>query len=79
MADGTVTQLGWKDSCYCLFMSTVDDGVETVIIRRRRPNETATCAKTACKPFGEQAEKQLPCPTLTWLYNTEMNQVDRGD
>ena len=79
ITDGAVTQLGWKDSCYCLFMSNMDCGVDTVITGRKRPNETTTCAKTALVPFSNQAKADLPCPTLTYLYNTEMNQVDRGD
>ena len=79
VADGKITQLGWKDSCYCLFMSNMDSGVNTVMTKRRRPNETATCAKTARKPFGDQAEKILPRPALTYHYNMEMNQIDRGD
>ena len=57
----------------------MDSGVESTVTKRRRPNETATCAKTARAPFGNQAEKYLPRPTLTFWYNLEMNQVDRGD
>ena len=57
----------------------MDCGVDTVITKRRRPNETAIYAKTVRQPFGEEAEKDLPRPALTYLYNTEMNQVDRGD
>ena len=53
MADGAVTQLSWKDSSYCVFMSNMDCGVDTVYTKRRRPNETATCAKTACQLFGD--------------------------
>ena len=54
-------------------------GVDTAYTKRRRPNETATCAKTARQPFGDQPEKILPRPALTYFYNIEMNQVDRGD
>ena len=79
VAEGAVAQMGWKDSCYCLFMSNMDSGVDTVITKRRRPNEIATCAKTARIPFGDMPEKDLPCPVLTYLYNMEMNQVDQGD
>ena len=79
VADGAVAQLGWKDSSYCIFMSNMDCGVDTVYTKRRRPNETATCAKTARQPFGDQPEKVLPRPALTYFYNIEMNQVDRGD
>ena len=79
VAEGAVAQLGWKDSAYCIFMSNMDSGIDTVVTKRRRPNETATCAKTARVPFGDQPVKDLPRPTLTYFYNIEMNQVDRGD
>ena len=81
VADGTVAQIGWKDPSYCLFMSNMDsvDDDNTVITKRRRPNETATCAKTARKPFEDLPEKDLPRPALTYLYNIEMNGVDKGD
>ena len=79
VADGAVTQLGWKDSSYCIFMSNMDCGIDTVYTKRRRPNETATYAKTARQPFGDQPEKVLPRPALTYFYNIEMNQVDRDD
>ena len=80
VANGEIVQIGWKDTGgYCLFMSNMDSGVDTIITKRRCPNETATCAKTGRVPFGDQAEKTLPRPTLTYHYNTEMNQVDQGD
>ena len=60
-------------------MSNVDDGIETTITRRRRPKETAACAKTGRRPFGNETQKDLSWPTLTWLYNMLMNQVDRGN
>ena len=60
-------------------MSNMDPVDGTVTTKRRRPNETATCAKTARKPFGDLPEKDLPRPALTYLYNIEMNAVDRGD
>ena len=80
VAEGKVVQIGWKDTGgYCLFMSNMDSGVDTIITKRRRPNETATCAKTGRVPFGDQAEKALPRPALTYDYNMKMNQVDQGD
>ena len=60
-------------------MSNVDSGINTVITKRRRPNKTAICAKTARVPFRNQPIKDLLRPTLTYLYNMEMNQVNRGD
>ena len=60
-------------------MSNMDSCIETVVTKRRRPNETTTCAKTARIPFGNLPVKDLPHPVLTYLYNMEMNQVDRGD
>ena len=60
-------------------MSNMDSGVKTVIIKRRRPNETAIYAKIAYMPFRDLPVKNFPCPTLTYFYNMEMNQVNRGD
>ena len=68
-----MAQLGWKDSYYCLFMSNMDCGVDTVVIKRRCPNKIATCAKIAHQLFEEKAEKDLSRPALTYLYNIEMN------
>ena len=80
VANGDIVQIGWKDTGgYCLFMSNMDSGVDTTITKRRRPNETATCAKTGCVPFGDQTEKTLPRPTLTYHYNMDMNQIDQVD
>ena len=80
VADGTVVQIGWKDTgSYCLCMSNMDCGVDTTMTKRHHPNETATCAKTGRIPFKDQPEKVLPRPTLTYYYNMLMNQVDRGD
>ena len=60
-------------------MSNMDCGVDTVITKRRRPNKTTTCAKTARRAFGDLSIKELPQPTLTYHYNIDMNGVDRGD
>ena len=57
----------------------MDCGVNTVITKRRYPNKIITCAKTAHQPFRKKADKDLPHPALTYLYNTEINQVDRED
>ena len=77
VADGKIVEIGWKDiGGYCLFMSNVDDGIEETITKRRRPKETATCAKTGRIPFGDDPVKELPRPTLTWLYNMLINQVE---
>ena len=53
VADRAVSQLGWKDGSYCIFMSNIDCGVDIVMTKRRRPNKTATCAKTAHKSFRD--------------------------
>ena len=79
VAEGEVVQIGWKDLSYCLFMSNMDPVDNTVTTKRRCPNEITTCAKIARKPFGDLSEKDLPCPALTYLYNIEMNAVDKGD
>ena len=73
VADGAVAQLGWKDSYYCLFMSNMDCGVDTVVTKKRRPNKTAICAKTARQLFKKKAKKNLSYSALTYLYNIEIN------
>ena len=79
VADGQVCQLLWKDNNCCLFMSNMEDGTETIITQRRRPNTSMKHAKTARVPFGNEPVKDLPRPLLTFKYNKLMNQVDRGD
>ena len=79
VADGQVCQLMWKDNNCCLFMSNIEDGTETVITERHRPNLNMKHAKTARVPFGNEPVKDLPRPMLTFKYNKLMNQVDRGD
>ena len=77
VASGDVVQIGWKDTGgYCLFMSNMDSGVDTITTKRRRLNETATCAITGHVPFGNQAKKNLPRSSLTYYYNMDMNCVD---
>ena len=76
VANGKIVEIGWKDTGgYCLFMSNVNDGIEETVTKYRRPKQTATCAKTGRILFGDQHVKELPRPTLTWLYNMLMNQV----
>ena len=60
-------------------MSNMDSGVDTTITKRRRLNETSTCAKINRVLFRDQSEKSLPQPTLTYHYNMDINQVDQGD
>ena len=80
VAEGKIVQIRWKDTVgYCLFMSNVDDGIKETTTKRRRPKETSTCAKTGRQPFGDQPTKDLSRPTLTWLYNIQMNSVNTGD
>ena len=57
----------------------MDCGGDTVVTKRRRPNKIANYAKTARQPFKKEAEKNFSHPALTYLYNTEINQVDRKD
>ena len=77
VANRDIVQIRWKNTgSYCFFMSNMDSGVNTIITKRRRPNETATCAKTGRVPFGNQAKKTLPRPALTYHYNIRMNQID---
>ena len=79
VADGKVCQLMWKDNSLCLFLSNMEDGTETIMTKRHQPNTSMKHSKSARKPFGDQAEKELPRPVLTFKYNHLMNQVDRGD
>ena len=79
VADGKVSQLGWKDNVYSLFLSTMEDGTEDIETNCRRPNTSMKHAKLARKAFSDDAVKMLPRPKLTYAYNILMNQVDRGD
>ena len=58
-------------------MSNMDPVDGTITTKRRRPNETTICAKTAYKPFEDFSKKDLSYPALTYLYNIEINAVDR--
>ena len=51
----------------------------TVITKRRRPNETTIYAKIAYKLFEDLLEKDLPYLALTYLYNIEINAVNKKD
>ena len=51
----------------------------TIIIKRRHPNKITICAKIAYKLFRDLAKKNLPCLALTYLYNIEINAVNKGD
>ena len=51
----------------------------TVITKRRHPNKITTCAKIAYKLFRDLTKKDLSCLALTYLYNIEINVVNKGD
>ena len=55
-------------------MDPVDN---TVITKRRHPNKTIICAKTAYKPFKDLSKKIFSYPALTYLYNIEINVVNK--
>ena len=54
-------------------MSNMDCGVDTVVTKKRSPNKTAICAKTARQLFKKKAKKNLSYSALTYLYNIEIN------
>ena len=58
-------------------MSTMDCGVDTMITKRRRPNKTATCAKTARRAFSYLPIKELPRPALTYHYNMDISAINK--
>ncbi len=45
----------------------------------KRPSTTSTSAKTARKPFGSSAQKELPIPIFIDEYNHSMGHVDQAD
>lgn len=77
--DNLINFIAWKDNALVLFMSTVDEGKELVERLRKRPSETSTSAKTARKPFGDQAMKKLLIPAFDDNYNHGMGYVDQGN
>ena len=79
VAGGQVCQLMWKDNSLCLFLSNMEDGTETIMTKIHWPNTSMKHSESARKPFGDEAEKELPRPMLTFKYNHFINQADRGD
>ena len=79
-SNGEVLELAWKDANVVLFMTTVHNGLETLVNReRRRPAATSTGARQTVKIFGSSARKILPIPLFIDQYNHYMNGVDRAD
>ncbi|EKG09020.1 hypothetical protein MPH_14001 [Macrophomina phaseolina MS6] len=72
-------QFGWQDARIVLFMSTVHDGKQWVIRRRRRPTKTSTNSKITRKPFGDNVEQDMEIPRWADEYNHNKNVVDRFD
>ena len=63
-----------------LFMTTVHNGLETLVNReRRRPAATSTGARQTAKIFGSSARKILPIPLFIDQYNHFMGGVDIAD
>ena len=60
-------------------MLNIDPVDDTVTTKRRRLNKIIICAKTAYKPFKDLLKKDLPYLAFTYLYNIEMNVVDKED
>ena len=79
VSDGEVLQAAWKDQNVVLFMSTVSDGIETILRQRRRPPKTATNARTSRQIFGDQPTKELLIPRFINDYNHYMGGVDEAD
>ncbi len=74
-----VLQTGWKDNAFALTMTTFFDGKKQVLRTRKRPRESSSKARTARKPFGELATKELLIPEIYDEYNHHMGSVDIGD
>jgi hypothetical protein len=77
--NGEVCHVGWKDQAFVLMMSSFMSGDERVLRLRKRPKETSSKAKTARKPFGNQATKVLSIPAIADGYNYHMGAVDEFD
>ena len=71
--------MGWKDQAFVLMMSSFMSGDERVLRLRKRPKETSSKAKTARKPFGNQATKVLSIPAIADGYNYHMGAVNEFD
>ena len=46
VTEGVVAQITWEDSTCCIFILDMGSGVDFTVTTKRRPNETATCART---------------------------------
>jgi hypothetical protein len=77
--NGEVCQIGWKDQAFVLMMSSLMSGDLRVFRLRKRPKETSSKAKTARKPFGSHATKELSIPVIADGYNYHMGAVDEFD
>jgi hypothetical protein len=78
-ASGKVCHIGWKDQAFVLMMSSALSGDQRVSRIRKRPKETSSKAKTARKPFGDDAIKELSIPIVADHYNHFMGAVDEFD
>ena len=78
-ATGEVLSVAWVDHGPVLFLNNASDPSPQVQVLRKRPAETASWGKLVRAPFGNQATKKLPIPSMINFYNHNMNGVDRGD
>jgi hypothetical protein len=76
-------QIGWQDSSYVLFLSTVHTGAdeERTQRKRRKPATKGSYKKEKeiQRYFGNNSSMIIAIPTVAASYNDEMNHVDRGD
>lgn len=74
--DKKVCQFLWMDASPVLFMSTINDGTDTVERLRKRPSNAPKIVKAE---WGDLYTKKLPVPGFIDGYNHGMNGVDISD
>jgi hypothetical protein len=52
---------------------------QIVVQYRKQPATISTSAKTVCKPFGSESEKDLPIPKFVDDYNYYIGYIDQAD
>jgi short subunit dehydrogenase-like uncharacterized protein len=81
--DERCLQIGWQDSSYVLFLSTVHTGADEERTQRKRKKPATKGSRKKetdiQRYFGKNSSILIAIPTVAASYNDEMNHVDRGD
>jgi len=90
LQDGKVLMSIWQDSNKVGFCSTIHDGTEWIVRKRKKPKSSSTLATITKQPFATfnlssqckesyEHTRLLPIPSMTDDYNHYMGGVDIAD